>query len=209
MDLKQVLEKRATVRQYVPEAVDPNDLREMVRYAGLAPSINNSQPWKFIAVTNHELLSRMAEAVHGKLDMLLPGGSEEEEQVARKQVDYFSTFFAGAPAVIAVLTRPYEAIVDRAIVHSEHTHEEINALRGHPDIQSIGAAVENLVLAATDMGYGACWLSGPLVARDELEEILGVDEPWHLATMVAVGKPQAQPGPRPKKPLEDIFELRD
>lgn len=209
MDLHQVLEKRATVRQYAPETISADELREMVRLAGLAPSINNSQPWKFIAITNHELLGRMADAVHGKLNELLPSASDEEEVIAKKQVEYFSTFFAGAPAVIAVLSRPYEAIVDKAIAHSEHTHEEINALRGRPDIQSIGAAVENLILAATDKGYGACWLSGALVAKNELEQILGVQEPWYLATMVALGKPQAQPGPRPKKPLEEIFELRD
>ena len=57
------------------------------------------------------------------------------------------------------------------------------------------------------MGYGACWLSGPLVARDALEEMLDVAEPWRLAAMVAIGKPASKHRQREKKPLDEVFKL--
>jgi nitroreductase len=208
MEFKEAVARRASCRQFTDKDVPEADLREMAHLAGLAPSVNNSQPWRFIAVKNRDLLKCMADAVHGKLEETLPLTADESERKAKAQVDWFSTFFADAPVVMAVATRPYEAIVDKALVHSNLTHDDINAMRGCPDIQSVGASIENLILAATDMGYGACWLSGPLVAREAIESCLGIESPWRLAAMVAIGEPAAAINQREKKPVEDIFELR-
>jgi len=208
MEFKTVVEKRASVRQFTSDPVNPDDLREMVRLAGLSPSVNNSQPWKFIAVTNRDVLKCMADAVHTKVAQVLPEGDSEEAKRAKQQVDFFSTFFAGAPAAIAVAMGPYRAVADQAIEGSELTHEDVNTMRCHPDIQSIGAAVQTLNLAAVDMGYGSCWLSGPLIAREEIEGCLGISGEWRLAAMIAVGKPAGTVTQRAKKPLDEIFELR-
>jgi len=209
MEFKAAVEKRASVRQFSSESIKLEDLREMVRLAGLAPSVNNSQPWKFIAITNRDLLQRMADIVHQKVVKLLPDKDEDPIKHAKQQVDFFSTFFAHAPAVFAVAMCPYTAIVDELITGTGLTHDEINAMRGYPDIQSLGAAIQTLILAATDMGYGTCWLSGPLIARQELEEFLKIQPPWHLAAMIAVGKPATDVMQRPKKSVEEIFEILD
>lgn len=208
MELKDAIEKRGSVRQFTNDSVSAEDLREMVRLAGLAPSVNNSQPWRFIAITNRDLLRSMAEMVHRRVCEMLPDSDDENRKKARSQVEWFSTFFADAPAVIVVAAQPYEAIVDRALPATSLTHEDMNAIRGYPDIQSIGASIQSLMLAAVDMGYGACWLSGPLVARDDLENTLGVQSPWRIAAMVALGRPAAAMRQNPKKPVEEIFELR-
>ena len=139
---------------------------------------------------------------------MLPDSDEEPAKKAKQEVDWFSTFFGNAPATIAVLTRPYEAVVDCVLPKVELSHADMNAMRGHPDIESVGAAVENLLLAAEDLGYGACWLSGPLIAREEIEGILDVSEPWKLAALVAVGKAASEHKQKEKKPLEEVFEIR-
>jgi nitroreductase len=207
MDFKKVVESRGSVRQFTGDAVPAEDLREMVRLAGLAPSVNNAQPWKFVVVTNHGMLEKMAAAIHARLESMLP--DDPSGKNAKSKVEWFSTFFVDAPAVIAVLRCPYEAVVDQVLPGADLTHDDINQMRGCPDLQSIGAAIENLLLAATDLGYGACWLSGPLVAREELESLLGVSEPWSLAAMVAVGRPAGEVRQKEKKPLEEILEFRD
>ncbi len=83
-------------------------------------------------------------------------------------------------------------------------------MRGHPDVQSVGAAVEHLLLAATEMGYGSCWLSGPLVAREALESLLGIEAPQQLAALVAVGMPAtvAAAG-HDRKPLGELLRFID
>ncbi len=208
MELTEVIEKRASVREFTDEPVDPDDLFEMARLAHLAPSVNNSQPWRFIAITNKDLLRRMADAVHEKIARMLPDSEEDRQKLAKSQVCWFSTHFAEAPAVFAVLKHPYKAVVDVLLPKTGLSHDDINAMRGRPDIESMGAAIENLILAAVDMGYGTCWLSGPLLARQETEELLGVQEPWELEAMVCVGRPASHHQQREKKPVEEVFELR-
>jgi len=208
MELREVIEKRASVRKFKADAVPVDDLREMAALAGRAPSVNNTQPWRFVAVTNKDTLHCMSKSVKDKLNILLPDGDSEEAAKAKTQVSWFSTFFADAPAVMVVLARPYEAVVDKVIGSGTVSHDDINEIRGHPDIQSIGAAVQNLLLAAVDMGYGACWLSGPLVARQEIESCLEIDSPWRIAAMVAIGKPASEVTQREKKPIEEIFEIK-
>ena len=208
MELREVIEKRASVRQFADGEVCVEHLKEMVRLAGLAPSVNNSQPWRYIAITNRDLMKRLADAVREKICAILPDSDDESAQRSKKQVEWFSTFFADVPAVFAVLTHPYEAIIDKALPQSNLSHDEVNALRGYPDIESIGASIEHLLLAAVDLGYGGCWLSGPLVARDVIEKELSVQAPWRLEAMVAVGRPMANQQQHEKKPLEAIFELR-
>jgi nitroreductase len=207
MEFKEVLEKRSSVRNFTSEEVKIEDLSEIVKYASLAPSVNNYQPWRFIAITNKELLKKMGDLVYKKINNILPAPSGEEEQKVKSKVLWHSTFFGNAPSVIAVAMKPYEAIVDRLVHRTDLTHEELNKLRGYPDILSIGAAIENLILGAVNLGYGSCWLSGPLVAREELEECLFIKNPWKLSAMVAIGKPSGHTNNSDKKPLEEIFEF--
>ena len=207
MELREALEKRASVRQFTEEPVKVDDLREMVRLAGLAPSANNSQPWRFIAITNRDVLKEMGALVQVKVAKLLANARDDSAK-AIAQVEWYSTFFANAPAVVAVASRPYEAVMDEVLPFLGLTHDEINAARGYPDVQSIGASIENLLLAAVDMGYAGCWLSGPLVAREDLEKCLNLPQPWKLAAMAAIGKPAVPTKQKEKKPLEEIFELR-
>ena len=130
----------------------------------------------------------MGDVVHSKVREILPEEGSEDARHARQRVEWFSTFFADAPLVIAVVLLPYEPVVEPALEGSRLTAAKINAMRGQPDVQSLGAAVEHLLLAAANLGYGGCWLSGPLVARPELERLLGIEAPGRLAAMVAIGK---------------------
>lgn len=212
MDFRQVVEARVSCRQFRPDPVPLEDLREMVRLASLAPSPNNSQPWRFIGVLNRELIAEMGSAVRQRLARLLPDPADERAARARAKVEWFSTFFAQAPAVVAVTLAPYRAVIDDLLegARAEITHDSVNEMRAHPDVQSVGAAVEHLLLAAQAMSYGGCWVSGPLMARAEIERILEIRSPARLAAMVAIGKPAVLhlPRERDRKPLDDLFQVR-
>ncbi len=206
MELKDILEKRTSVRKFKDEEVPLEVLRKIVKAGGMAPSINNSQPWKFVAITNQELLAKMAEAVSTKIKSLFTKELDLEAEHVRKKVEWFSTFFVDVPAVIAVVAAPYKAEADDVLTDIL-THEELNELRNHPNLQTIGAAVENMLLTAIDLGFGACWLTAPLVAKPELEKLLNVVSPNYLACLVAVGKPNDNTSPKKKKSITEIFEV--
>ncbi len=203
MELQKAIEKRTSVRSFKDTPVPVADLKHLVKMGGFAPSVNNYQPWKFYAITNHNLLGRMAEQVKKKIEEIPENESIASENI-KSQVEFFSTFFENAPAVIAFSMEDYESVLEQGV---QMSHQDINILRNYPDIQSAGAAVENILLAAVDMGYGACWLSAPMMAKEALEELIGITDPYHLMAFVAVGVPDREFKPKEKKPLEEIFEL--
>lgn len=209
MELKDVIEKRASIRTFTDEPVAVSDIKEIIRRAGLAPSINNSQPWKFTAITNEEKIEKMGKIVQKKVLEYFPHENIKEKMMAQAKVLRFSSFFMDAPVLIAVEMSPYQTVIEELLKGRELNFEDVNRLRNYPNIQSIGAAVENLILSAFDLGYGACWLSGLLIARNELEELLSIKPPNTLAACVAIGKPRELIAQRDKKPFEEIFQLID
>ena len=144
MGFAELVEKRVSVRQFRPDPVPPEHIRDMVRLASLAPSPNNQQPWRFIAVTRKPLLEEMAGAVRSRLRTLLPATMSEDARRAAQRVEWFSTFFAEAPLVMAVAKRPYRSVIARAVEGASLSASDINAMRGYPDVQSIGAAIGSI-----------------------------------------------------------------
>lgn len=203
MELQQTIEERRSIRSFTDEEVKTGHLKEMVRRAGLAPSVNNYQPWKFIVVKNKNLLHQMAKVVSKKIHDLPQNRSKVSDHV-KSQVEWFSTFFENAPALIALTMEGYETVLEKGVTLS---HDEINRERNYPDMQSAGACIQNILLSAVDLGYGACWLSGPMVAGKELESILNIKKPFQLIAFVAVGKAKNAPSPKKKNPLDEIFKL--
>ena len=67
------------------------------------------------------------------------------------------------------------------------------------------AAIENMLLTVTALGYGACWLEGytlPLEAK--FKALLGVPEHKRLLTLIPVGVPKEKPE-KEKKPLAAVL----
>jgi nitroreductase len=203
MELKTAIEARTSVRNFTETPIPIDDLKEMVRLAACAPSVNNYQPWKFIAILNNQLMEDMAGIIARKISMI-PSNESKVAQNVKSQVEWYATFFKNAPAVIAVCMELYETILEKGV---DLSHDEINRMRNYPDVQSAGAAIEYLLLAAVDMGYGACWMSAPMISRGELEKMLGIDAPMQLIAFVAVGEPAHPLKPKEKKPVDDIFSV--
>jgi nitroreductase len=71
-------------------------------------------------------------------------------------------------------------------------------------LQDGSAATENILLAATALGYGSCWLEGTTQrVEEELKQLLGVPANLRIQTLITVGVPAEQPG-REKKSLKEV-----
>ena len=67
------------------------------------------------------------------------------------------------------------------------------------------AAIENMLIAATALGYGSCWLEGyTLPLEDQFKALLGVPQEKRLLTLVPLGVPAAWPT-KEKKALQQVI----
>lgn len=70
------------------------------------------------------------------------------------------------------------------------------------DISSIGAAIENLILAATNQNIGTLWIGYILKIEEELKKLLNRED--KLIAAIALGTSNCNPKPRPRKSLEEV-----
>lgn len=70
-------------------------------------------------------------------------------------------------------------------------------------IQDPMIAIEHMVLAATALGYGTCWIGA--FNEDEIKRILKVPENLSVIILLPVGIPDESPPPKPRKAFKEIF----
>ncbi len=205
MELEQAIVSRRSVRKFTAAAVATADVLAVVGSAVQAANAGNEQLWHFHVITDAGLKDELAAIVRRKLaDLGTQTGTGAEEL---KPVVAAATLFAGAPALVAVTTARYRSRADRLLQKAGLSEAEIDGLRCRPDLQSVGAAVQTLLLAAWARGYGTCYMTGPLVARPELEARLGVKAPQSLAAFVALGRAAIVPASRGRKPLDAVVTV--
>ncbi len=211
-EISELVMTRRSVRRFEDRPVPEDLLVKALELATWAPNGGNQQPWRFLIVTNRELIGKMADAVRGKTELMAswPEAGQFEETVARWRKS--SDFFRGAPACIAVLMGRYSSIADQILRErgeQDPVAREIRSWRetGKSSLQSAAAATGYLCLFLHYFGLGTTWMSGPLQAKKEIEELLDVTGEWDLVNLVPVGYPAKVPETPPRKPIETVVQF--
>ncbi|MDR1196117.1 MAG: nitroreductase family protein [Endomicrobium sp.] len=200
--LLDIIKQRRSVRKFSPEPINDNDIKTIIEAASMAPSATNSQNWRFIAVKTEtkrkELVGAIEEQIKEYSSLITSKRAYNEFNAYAR----FFTFFASAPLVVAVVKTPYTSFSMRIMQRYGISPEALEAA----DSQGPSAAVQNMLLAAHALGYGACWMTGPLIAKEKLEKVLNIKLPDHLMALIPVGKTEVVPAVPKRKPIEEIFE---
>jgi len=186
LTVKEAIERRRSIRSFKPDPVPDEMINEMLEAARLAPSGTNRQPWRFQLIKDPELKTKLyEEATFGveiikKAPLVIVCGSElhtfvKGHKLAPPNSDYF-----GADS------------------------EDMDELKKFlPDAHMYTAiAVEHMVLTATSLGLGTCWVQS--IKFGQVGRTLGW--PRHIAVLalLAVGYPDEDPAAKPRTSLEDI-----
>jgi nitroreductase len=208
MDLFDAIKGRKSIRRFKPTPVPDEVINKIIDAGRLAPSANNTQPWRFIVIKDRALLKQMAEAVREMVSKMIPyAESEKQAQRLAAYKSTYYTFFEHAPVVIAVCMEGYSAGTDQLLARMGYAPEEIKRLRPLPGLQSVSAAIEHMLLAVHALGYGSCWMTGPLVAQETFGRLLGYGKETFIAALLPIGLPDEDPPVRSRKPLEEIVKL--
>lgn len=205
MEFLEVVEGRSSVRYFTDEAIPEADIRKIVTLGTRAPNAGNKQDWRCLVLTEDSKKHEIKSIVQEKLESLARQAGKENPERYRNR--HGSILFAGAPVVMVFLTKPYRSAIDDLLKENGYSEAEIDYLRMRPDIQTISAMIQNILLAAYQMGYGTCWMVAPNIARHEIENYLGIRPPWSMAAIVALGRPSNVPGRSKRKPLDEVIEF--
>ena len=172
MDTYEAIRKRRSIRIYKSDPVSEEDVAKVLEAANWAPSWGNMQCWRFVVVRNKETRQQIAETL--------------------KRVNIDGDWVENA-AMEAVKDAPV-LIVFCAELHKAGYRHDGAALTNKAEywyIFDAALAMENLTLAATDMGLGTVIIGG--FDAEKVEKILCIPENMTVVTMTPLGVP-AQPG---------------
>jgi len=202
MDLTEAILTRRSIRRFKPDEVPDEDLKRIIATAAYAPNAENMQPYRFILVKDRAIIKSIYRAVSGKIKEIKSYPETAAVKDRFKSHIRFYTFFARAPVVIAAVVKPFSTVIN------EIYRQRNLALENTEALQSISAAIQNILLAAHEKGYGTCWMTGPLIAREEIERVLGVREPEKITALIPLGVTASPAEKLPRKPLEEIADIR-
>ncbi len=201
MDVFETMKARRSIRKFRKDPVPREDILRMAEAASWAPTAGNSQNFRFIAVQERETIVRMRGIVD-EIESRVTGS----EAAGGKATCH--NLFAFAPAVICVVGAPYESATDKTLREKAPERYKARRFLVNPGLQGIAAGITQFILAACALGYGACWMTGPLIAKPELESALSVRPPEELLAIIALGRPDAAPPKPPRKPASEITTFR-
>jgi coenzyme F420-0:L-glutamate ligase/coenzyme F420-1:gamma-L-glutamate ligase len=189
MDL---IKRRRSIRKFSPRQIDVAVVREVLEAAQWAPSAHNAQPCRFIVLIDDALKRDLAEAMAAawRADMTKDGlAVEVRENTAQDSVERF----ARAPVlVVACLTmKDMDKYADELRQRCERDLA----------VQSLGAAVQNMLLVAHAKGLGACWFSAPSFCKETVRKVLKMPKDVEPQALIALGYPAEKPRAPSRKPL--------
>lgn len=203
---------RKSIRKYKPDPVPHADILQIIQAATYAPSGSNAQNWHFVVLKNPIKIKAMAEAVEAENQLFCTYTANNALREKFKGSLYYQTLFKDAPVVILLYAAPYHLTTEILLREKQAPEEVISQLTWHsPGIQNIGAAMENLLLAATAMGYGTCWMTAPVYAESAINKAIDFHKDgYKLVCLTPLGVPLSSDNPQPKrKPLEEVMTVID
>jgi len=192
MDVIKAIFHRRAVRLYRSDPVSREQVHAVLDTANQAPSGLNRQPWEFLVVTG-EKIREMGKSYHSTLTEYLNNweASPMSRSLSRDEFIRFSETYGGAPVVIVVLVKA----------------DPIQNFR-KADLESASAAMQNLLLAATALGLGTCWMTGPIRDEKTLRQILAIPDDREIVAVTPLGYPEKIPDAPPRHDPDLVNKVR-
>lgn len=172
MDLFEAINQRRCIRSYTQREVTDDEIKTLLQMAVRAPSGGNRQTWRFVVIRDPEAIESMYRAASYSTQ--------------------HQTFVKKAPVniVVCVDLKPYRKLPYR------DRGETLFVL------QDAAAAIQNLLLTATALELGVCWVG--LFDEEMVREKLELPKNVRPVAILPVGHTKSKARPTPRRPLDEF-----
>jgi nitroreductase len=196
---KEAIEKRRSIRNYKPDPIPEEHLKELLNSARLAPSGSNAQPWRFKIVKEAEIKAKLAEAAYDQA--FISQAPVVIVCCADIQV-YLDGTVSGAQDLGKI-----GAIEERIVTILEGRAKSLQTIErnelGPRIAANVAIAIEHIVLRALDFGLGSCWIR--LLDEQKVKELFGWGDNIYVVALLPIGYPAEFPKARKRLELDKIL----
>ncbi len=196
MNFYEIVRGRRSVRAFRSEPLTRAQVEAVLEAARWAPSPHGRQPWRFVVVETAAAKERLASAMGEKwrAQLALDGQDPATIEIRFRKSHERIT---GAPVVIV----PCLYLEDLDV----YPDAERQAAETTMAVQSLGCAIQNMLLAAYSMGFDSGWMCAPLFCQAAVRAALGLDDTLHPHALIPLGYAAKDPVRRPRRPLEELI----
>lgn len=195
METSLAITSRRSGRSYKNTDIADEVVNQILNAAIKAPSAKNRQPWKFIVTKGsikNEIIQTIALGLENeKKDLGLLPNNKHLIPSALHTVEIMKQ----APVLIFVFNTEKSNFLFDDMSTEEKFFETSNIL-------SIGAAIENLLLAATDLGLASLWICDTVFAYREIHSYFG--ESGQFVSAISLGYAADQSSLPSKKDFDSV-----
>jgi coenzyme F420-0:L-glutamate ligase/coenzyme F420-1:gamma-L-glutamate ligase len=196
MEFFEIIRGRRSVRAFRPEPLAREQIEAVLEAARWAPSPHGRQPWRFVVAQAAAAKERLAAAMGAEWRAQLALDGQDAATIEarfRKSHERIT----GAPVVIVPCLYLEELDV--------YPDPERQAAETTMAVQSLGCAVQNMLLAAYSMGFDGGWMCAPLFCQGAVRAALGLDDALHPHALIPLGYAAKEPARRPRRPLAELI----
>jgi nitroreductase len=164
MELWEAIETRKSAGKLAAPGPSAQHLERIVAAANRAPDHGRLRPWR-VLVLDDAARGRLADAVVAARRTRPPPPTDEQLTIERDKL-------WRSPTVV---------VVGCAVVRDHPKVPEIE------QVLSVGAAVQNMCLAAHDLGYGFMWKTGPAAYESGVKRAVGLAPDDHIVAILHLG----------------------
>ncbi|MEL6949994.1 MAG: nitroreductase [Pseudomonadota bacterium] len=177
--------RSSLVKDMVAPGPDADALEDILTAASRVPDHGKLEPWRFI-VCQGEGRKPLGDAIANAI-------AREDDTKTPEMIERLREFPARAPVLVIVVSSP-------------NTESRIPVWEQH---LSAGAACQNLLLAATAMGFAAQWLTGAAAYSAGVHEYLGLEAHEQVAGFMFIGTRSDRPlAERPRPDLGSVVSYQ-
>jgi PPOX class probable F420-dependent enzyme len=191
---------RHVVRQFHPTPVPRAHVEITIEAARWAPSPHGIQPWRFVVITRDDLKLKLADAMAAEWERNLAMDGEDAEVVGirlRKSRQ-------------RILTTP---VLVMPCLYLAESHKYPDPARQEAEvimaIQSLGAAVQNMLLSAYSLGLDTGWMCAPLFCPEVVRQALDLSPELVPHALIQMGYGAKDPPRRPHRPVSELIARYD
>jgi coenzyme F420-0:L-glutamate ligase / coenzyme F420-1:gamma-L-glutamate ligase len=195
-ELASVIRGRRSVRAFDTRPVPRAIVEEAIAAAGWAPSPHGRQPWRFVVVESQERRDALADAMAAtwRTQLRLDG---QDRAVVEARLEKSRDRLHRAPVLVVPCL-----YLDDLDVYPDDDRQRAEETMA---VQSLGAAVQNLLLSLYAAGVDGGWMCAPLFCPEVVQEVLGLRSALNPHALIAVGYAASDPVRRGRLPLGELI----
>jgi len=182
-------EKRRSIRKFTGEPVSPEHIEALLEAARRAPSAVNLQPSRFLVVTDPDDLAVVRAAAYGV------GACASAPCIIVCMADLTADAHLGERVGELTESGALEPL-DMSSMRSGSGKPFALKIGRDVALMNCAIATAHIDLQAAALGLGACWVHH--AEFSEIREHFAIPETLEIVTLLPVGHPVEQPGPRPR-----------